>query len=69
MMERVVNCVCVCDSELVYSLSHSYRADRIESIKEDQAFSLSYALAPPPTPTRPHFPVSKPDRRHTGKLN
>ncbi len=38
-----------------------------EWFKEDQTFSLSYDLAPPSTPS--HLsPVSKLDRRHTGRL-
>ncbi len=34
---------------------------------EDQAFSPSYDLAPPPPP--PHSPVSKLDRRHAERLS
>ncbi len=40
------------------------QAGSIEWFLEDQAFSPSYDLAPPPPP----FPVSKLDRQHTGIL-
>jgi hypothetical protein len=35
---------------------------------EDQAFSPSYDLAPPPSPSPSLSPVRKLDRRHTGRL-
>jgi hypothetical protein len=50
-------------------LDHPSRRDEAESIEwfnEDQAFSLSYDLAPPPPP--PFSPASKLDRRYTWRL-
>ncbi len=46
-----------------------FPVENIDSIKEYQAFSPSYDFAPPPPPlpTLPS-PVSRPDRRHRGKL-
>ncbi len=43
--------------------------ESIEGFIEEHAVSPSYDLAPPPPPSyRPPFPVSRFDRRHTGRL-
>jgi hypothetical protein len=47
-------------------INHS-QAESIEQFIEDQAFSLSYDLAPPKPHSHP-FPHSKLDRRKTGRL-
>jgi hypothetical protein len=40
----------------------------LNDLYEDQAFSPSYNKAPPPPSPPPLSPISKLDRRHTGRL-